>query len=204
MKKDVKALIAAIRKHDNNTARTLLAREPSLVNACASAPPKKDDGQSPLQIAFKCGNFDLAALLIDQGANVHFMEESAVNEWRAPVLHDALRAAAFNARDGKIVSGDKFERAIGLVSRMLSMGVNPSETDSYGNNALLRTLMDARQRLVAEPGFPNHVANEGLVRDLRAIVQALIRAGADVHASSPERESAAAFAKEPALAALIQ
>jgi ankyrin repeat protein len=204
MKKEVKALMGAIRKHDNETARKLLAGNPALVNACASAPPKKDDGQSPLQIAFKCGNFEIAALLIDQGANINFIEESAVNEWRTPVLHDALRAAAFTARDGKIVSGNKFEQAIGLVQKLLSMGANPHATDSYGNSPLLRVLMDARQRLVAEPGFPNQVTNGGLNRDLREILQVLIRAGADVNASSAQRESAAAYATEPALAALLQ
>jgi ankyrin repeat protein len=204
MKKDVKALISAIRKHENQTVRALLAQNPSLVNACASAPPKKDDGQSPLQIAFKTGNFEIAGLLIDLGANVHFMEESAINEWHAPVLHDALRAAAFTARDGKTPGGDRFALALGLVRRLLAMNVDPNATDSYGNNALLRALMDSRQRLVVQPGFPNKVANEMLNRDLREIFQALIQAGADIHAATPQRESAAVVAKEPALAALLQ
>ncbi len=204
MKKAIKALIGAIRKHENQTVRTLLAQDPSLVNACASAPPKKDDGQSPLQIALKTGNFEIAGLLIDLGANVHFMEESAINEWRAPVLHDGLRAAAFTVPDGRIGDGGKFEQALALIRRMLAMGVDPNATDSYGNTALLRALMDSRQRLVVEPGFPNQVANEMLNRHLREIFQALIQAGADVRASNPQRESAAAFAKEPALAALLQ
>jgi ankyrin repeat protein len=204
MKKDIKALISAIRKHENQTARALLAQDPSLVSACASAPPKKDDGQSPLQIAFKTGNFDIAGLLIDLGANVHFMEESAINEWHAPVLHDALRAAAFTARDGTTPGGENFEQAVDLVRRLLAMGVDPNATDSYGNNALLRALMDSRQRLVVQPGFPDKVANDRLNRDLREIFQALIQAGADVHASTSQRESAVAVAKEPALAALIQ
>jgi ankyrin repeat protein len=174
------------------------------VNASASAPPKKDDGQSPLQIAFKTGNFEIANHLIDLGANVHFMEESAVNEWRAPVLHDALRAAAFTARDGNIVRDNKFEPAMALLRRILSMGVNPNAADSYGNNALSRALMDARQRLCAEPGFPNKVANDQLNRDLREILQSLIQSGADINARTPERESASDFAKEPALALLLQ
>lgn len=203
MKKDIKALFSAIRKHENETVRTLLARDSSLVNACASAPPKQDDGQSPLQVAFKTGNFEIAELLIDLGANVHFMEESVVNEWHAPVLHDALRAAAFTARDGK-AAGEEFERALGLVRRLLSMGVDPNATDSYGNNALLRALLDSRQRLSMQPGFPNDVANQVLNRDLREVLQALIQAGADIHASNSRRESAMAFAREPALALLIQ
>jgi ankyrin repeat protein len=204
MKKDVKALFSAIRKHENETVRALLLQDPSLVNACASAPPKKDDGQSPLQIAFKTGNFEIAEHLIDLRANVHFMEESVLNEWRTPVLHDALRAAAFTARDGTTTGSGNFETALGLVRKMLSMGVDPNSVDSYGNNALLRALMDSRQRLSMQPGFPNMVANEALNRDLREILQTLIRAGADIHASSPQRESATATAREPALAALIQ
>jgi len=203
MKKDIKALISAIRKHENQTARALLAQDPSLVNACASAPPKKDDGQSPLQIAFKTGNFEIAGLLIDLGANVHFMEESTINEWRIPVLHDALRAAAFTAPDGRIGDGQQFEQVLALIRRLLGMGVDPNATDSSGNNALVRALSDSRQRLVAQPGFPNKVANEMLNRALREIFQTLIQAGADIHASHPTFGSAKAFATEPALAALL-
>jgi ankyrin repeat protein len=204
MKKDIKALFTAIRKHENETVRALLAQDSTLVNARASAPPKKDDGQSPLQVAFKTGNFEIAGLLIDRGANVHFMEESALNEWRTPVLHDALRAAAFTARDGKVSSGEAFERAVDLVRRLLSMGVDPNCRDSYGNNALLRALLDARQRLSVEAGFPEKVANETLNRDVRELLQTLIKAGADINASNPGRESAKAFAREPALAWLLQ
>ena len=204
VRKELKTLFNAIRKQENETVRSLLKQDSSLVNTCASAPPKKDDGQSPLQIAFKTGNFEIAALLIDMGANIHFMEESAVNEWRTPVLHDALRAAAFTARDGKIVCDDKFKQAIALVHRLLAMGADPNAVDSYGNNALLRALMDSRQRLCVEPGFPNRVGNEKLNSDLREILQALITAGADINASTPNRESAKVSAKEPALAWLIQ
>ena len=84
------------------------------------------------------------------------------------------------------------------------MGVDPNAVDSYSNNALLRALMDSRQRLSVELGFPNKVANDVLNRDLREILQTLIRAGADIHASSPQRESAIACAREPALASLMR
>jgi ankyrin repeat protein len=204
MKQNPKALFSAIRKQDNATARALLTENPSLVNARAAAPPKKDDGQSPLQVAFKTGNFEIADLLIELGGDVNFTEESALNEWRAPVLHDALRAAAFTARDGKIAEDGKFEVALRLLRKLLQKGANPNATDSYGNNGLLRALMDCRQRLVAEPGFPNQVANEPLIHDLREIVQALIQHGADIHARNAQRESVAATTREPALVALIQ
>ncbi len=204
MKKDLKGLFSAIRKHENATVRALLADNPALVNVCASAPPKKDDGQSPLQIAFKTGNFEMAAHLIDLGANIHFTEESQINEWRAPVFHDALRAAVFCARDGKVADRGHFTAAIGLIRRMLDLGVDPNAIDSYGNNALLRALMDSRQRLVAEPSFPDRAENATLNRDLREVFESLIAKGADIHASNPQRESAIAFAREPALSQLIQ
>src|SRR5205807_725345 len=91
--------------------------------------------------AFKTGQFEIANYLIDQGADVNHIEESKVNEWRAPVLHDALRAAAFNA--GK----DHFKDAIALIKRMLKLGADPNAVDSYGNNCLIRAILDAKIRL---------------------------------------------------------
>jgi hypothetical protein len=49
-----------------------------------------------LQVAFKAGQFAIATLLIEHGADVNFQESSLVNEWTAPVLHDAVRAALFS------------------------------------------------------------------------------------------------------------
>jgi len=204
MKKDIKVLFSAIRKHENTTVRALLADNPNLVNACASAPPKKDDGQSPLQVAFKTSNFEIASHLIDLGANINFMEESIINEWVAPVLHDALRATIFNARDGIIVDRGYFATAFSLVQRMLELGADPNAFDSYGNNSLLRALLDSRQRLSIFPGFPEHVENEKLKHDLRDVFTALIEAGADIHASKPQSESAVEFAHEHVLAELLQ
>src|SRR3954462_9194450 len=138
MKKDIKALFSAIRNRDNVTVRALLADTPALVNVCASAPPKKDDGQSPLQVAFKTANFEMATHLIALGANIHFMEESQLNKWRTPVLHDAISAAVFSARDGKIVAHDHFTAAIGLIRKLLDLGADPNAVDSYGNTPLMR------------------------------------------------------------------
>jgi ankyrin repeat protein len=94
----MKALFQAIRQSDRAKVEKLLDADPSLVRSTAKAPPKKDDGQSPLQVAFKAGQFDIADLLIDREADVNFTEVSQVNEWRAPVIHDAIRAAVFSSR----------------------------------------------------------------------------------------------------------
>jgi ankyrin repeat protein len=180
-KKDITTLFRAIRNGDQRTVQEMVAVNKSFVNTCRAAPPKKDDGQSPLQVAFKTGQFEIASYLIDQGANVNHIEESQVNEWRAPVLHDGLRAAAFNA--GKT----RFKDAISLIERMLKLGADPNAVDSYGNNCLMRALLDAKIRLP----FDSSKADPDLLSDLTAIFSTLINGGADVHASNARRPTSA-------------
>lgn len=55
--------------------KQLIEKKPELVNCTAKQPPKKDDGQSPLQVALKTGNTAIAEFLIDNGANVNFIED---------------------------------------------------------------------------------------------------------------------------------
>lgn len=43
---------------------------PDLVNCVAKQPPKKDDGQSSLQVALKTGAFDIADYLIDMECTI--------------------------------------------------------------------------------------------------------------------------------------
>lgn len=142
-------------------------------------------------------------MTIDLGADVNFTEESEINEWKAPVLHDALRAAAFSAWDGSIGDQDDFRKTIGLLKKLFQHGANPNTIDSYGNNCLLRALLDARQRIASDSGFPDHISNPTLKRDLLEIFKILIGSGANIHEGHNERESAVDFATEPALAQLL-
>lgn len=65
--------------------KLLLLQNKQTVNCVAKQPPQKDDGQSPLQVALKTGNFDIAEYLIDMGADLNFMEdETCCNSWRTP------------------------------------------------------------------------------------------------------------------------
>jgi hypothetical protein len=188
-KQDIKQLFVAIRKHDNKTARNLLKEDPDLLNAHASAPPKQDDGQSVLQVAFKTGNLNMAKHLIELGADIHFMEKSTVNEWTAPVLHDALRAAVFTTQDGR--SDD----ALWLVRKLLKMGVDPNTADSFGNTPLLRVLADARQLLSKESEFPSRVRNTALNRSLQKVVGVLLEAGGRHQCGQPVRRVCAGNGK---------
>ena len=185
-KKNIKIFFKAIEGGDINKVSELIDNNSEYLSVFNVAPPKKDDGQSGLQVAFKTGNFEIAKLLIEKGADTNFIETSAVNEWRAPVLHDCLRATIFNSytlqKDTK-----EFDKAFSLLELMLSKNADPNSIDSYGNNCLHRALMDARQML-DNPG--TDFTNDILIRQLKSVFKELIKAGADINRSNEKRESA--------------
>ena len=165
----MKKLFTAIRQGDAETVCALLDKKPELIACTAKAPPKKDAGQSPLQVAIKSGNPAITHLLLDRGADVNFMEaEDCDSDWRMPVVQDAIRAAVmctrFNSRwpDGYHVSHTQAQAdaAFALLERMVSLGADLTKTDSYGNTALIRALLDARQIL---PGF--HYGEQRYIED---------------------------------------
>ena len=185
-KKNIKIFFKAVSDGDLAKVTELLNNNAEYLTVSNVAPPKKDDGQSGLQVSFKTGNFDVARLLIDKGADVNFMETSEINEWTAPVLHDCIRATIFNSytlqKDTK-----RFDKAFSLLELMLSKNADPKSTDSYGNNCLHRAILDARQML-DNPGtdFTNNI----LIGQLQSVFRELIKAGADLKESSAKSESA--------------
>jgi len=185
-KKDIKIFFKAISDGNFKKVSVLLDNTLEYLTVCNIAPPKKDDGQSGLQIAFKTGNFEIAKLLIDKGADINFMETSEINEWTAPVLHDCITATIFNSytlqRDTK-----QFDKALSLLELMREKKTNPNSTDSYGNNCLHRAILDARQMLDnPSTDFSNGI----LIRQLQGVFNELIRSGADIKQVSAKRESA--------------
>ena len=106
----MKKLFTAIRQNDLETVKEIIEKKPELVNCVAKQPPKKDDGQSPLQVALKTEAFEIASYLIDNGANVNFIEsEDCANLWRAPVIHDAINAAIMCSRYNCYEEIDEFD-----------------------------------------------------------------------------------------------
>lgn len=181
----MKALFKEIRAGEIDAVTARLDADASLVNATATAPPKKDDGQSALQVAIKSGQLDVARLLIERGADVNFMETSQINAWKTPVLHDAIRAAVFSTRFGRnralpgapakievMNTLAQTERAFGVLSAILDRGADPHKLDSTGNPALFRAVLDARQ-VIEQP------ISDDLIHDLGRIFEALLAAGAD-------------------------
>ena len=157
----MKKLFQAIRQGDAAAVRELLDKKPELISCTAKQPPKKDDGQSPLQVALKTNHLEIAEYLLDLGADVNFMEaEDCASGWRAPVLHDAVNAAVMNSRwsvNSQAMYGgikvfhtrEEADRAYLILKRMLDLGADIRGVDSYGNSCVWRVCLQARQILPA-------------------------------------------------------
>ena len=182
-KKEIKEYFTAIRNNDIEKVKTLVSNDKTYLIACNFAPPKKDDGQSGLQVAFKTGKFDIAEFLIEQGIDVSFIEKSDINVWKAPVLHDCITAVIFNClanqKDVEI-----FNKALSLLKIMLKKGADPNALDSYGNTCLGRAILDAK---IMKNQYKCDIIG---MEQIREVFKALIDAGADVNFSDGRRENA--------------
>ena len=196
----MKKLFAAIRASDVELVRKIIEKNPALVNCAAKQPPKKDDGQSPLQVALKTGNMAIAEYLLDMGADVSFIEEeTCCNAWRTPVLHDAINCAVMSCRwntndkyMGFRVSSTK-ERAaeaLGILKRMVAAGADVNALDSYGNSGMNRFALQAKQ-ILPSYNYAEHregtdrIFTEELHEDLRNVLQTLKEAGGDASYRAP-------------------
>jgi len=136
----------------------------------------------------------VAHVLLDRGADVDFIDRSTLNVWNAAVPHDAIRAAVFSCRYGVdaampgeparveiMHTGERFDEAFGVLERMLALGADPSATDSYGNPALMRAILDSRQ-VLHDLALPDRDA------DLGRVFALLLAAGADPEWVDPRRD----------------
>lgn len=196
----MKKLFKAIRDRNIELVRVLITTSSELVNCIAKQPPKKDDGQSPLQVALKTGAFDIAEFLIDNGADLNFMEdESCCNTWRAPVIHDAINAAVMNSRwntNNPYTGFEVFsteENAITsrkILEKMLQLGADVNKVDSSGNSGIWRFCLQANQILprynyATNSECDDRIFTSELETDLLSILKLLCKYGADLSCVSP-------------------
>lgn len=143
----MKRLFVAIRQGDLCMVQELLQKKPELVNWIAKQPPKKDDGQSPLQVALKSGNFAIAKYLLTQGADINFIETESCNNWKAPVIHDAINAAVMCSRwnvNSDIMGGLELhstkaaaDEAYSLLENLIYLGADLKHITSNVNKSVL-------------------------------------------------------------------
>lgn len=180
---------------DLDAVRRRLTKNAEVVSAVATSPPKKYLGQSPLQVAYRHGEFEIAALLLAHGANPNFIEHYNRDPWAIPVLHHAIRAAVMRSRwlrptwreenPWKPSSTAEYaEAAHAALQLLLESGADVHARDSYGNSSLERAVLDARQILPTHRyNDPEWVdpkpLNPELVGDLTRIFRTLKAHGAD-------------------------
>ncbi len=215
----MKKLFKAIRASDLETVRQIIENKPELVNCTAKQPPKKDDGQSPLQVACKTGNIEIAEYLLDKGADVNFIEYESCNEWNTPVLHDAINCAVMSCRwntDDKYMgfrvfsTKEKAEKSLALLKRMISMGADVNATDTYGNSGLNRFALQAKQ-ILPSYNYAEHremsdrIFTKELHEDLRNVLQALKDGDGDPSYKAPNLGySVSEFCSEGSIAVLFR
>ena len=197
----MKKLFVAIRDGNLEEVKQIIEKKPELVNCVAKQPPKKDDGQSPLQVSLKTGNTEIAEYLLEKGADVnHIEDESCCNEWRAPVIHDAINCAVMQSRwnsndrfKGFVVhsSEEKAMNALCILKKVIEGGADANALDSYGNSCLNRFGLQASQIL---PKWDHvnqcerkdvHTFTDELHQDLCNVLRILKDAGANIEYIAP-------------------
>lgn len=126
----MKKFFKDIRHNDIDAVRTAIAKNPKVVNEYFDGKaPKKDIGQSPLQVAIKCGQFEIIELLLENGADVNFMEAEdglpSTISYRCPVLIDAIMGLFSTWKSHR-------EDYLQLISNLLELGADPNKQDNRG------------------------------------------------------------------------
>ncbi|MBO4997518.1 MAG: hypothetical protein J6D02_05920 [Lachnospira sp.] len=173
----MKKLFKAIRQENLEEVASIIEKNPELVNCVATPPPKKDNGQSPLQVATKIGAIEIINYLLEHGADVNFMEaEDDDPGVRAPVLHDAIRMTLISLCYKQL---DKSDYGIKLVEELLKRGADPNKRASNGFDALNTAISDAEYVLEKDIYSDTWTKAE---QQITKLFDVLIEYGADFNA----------------------
>lgn len=193
----MKKLFTLIRQGKRDEVAALLDRKPELISCTATAPPKKDNGQSPLMVAIKSDNPEIANLLLDRGADVNFRDapsqphNESVPIWYLAVGQCFLLAGDHVAECHKERTRQYYE----LLRRLLEMGMDPNQratNDFWSRNAWEYALEQYEYFALGsyssyyEEGDKAH--NRQLREMLHAVLDLLLAHGADIHACPPPNE----------------
>lgn len=171
-------LFKDIRHGDIGAVRAAISKNAAVVNEVYSAKaPKKDIGQSPLQVAIKCGEFEIAELLLGNGADPDFMEDAALvppHSVCMSVLHDAVIGAFASLCYKQYVSS---ERYVGLIRELLGKGADPNRKTSAGLLPIGTAVNQAEMILCRKSAYPD--IQEITKKRLFEVLDLLIEHGAD-------------------------
>ena len=181
-----------LRRGDIEAVRQILDRKPEEVNAVSGDKPKRDQGQSLLQVAIKSGHLDIADLLIDRGADLNFIEEpTELNPFCQPVIQTAGGRAVFdcmrmikrwNGQYQLYSSKEKADQSFKVFKKMLELGADISQKDSHRGTLLQTILIETKEVLPSyywktKETSDNVLITDELRHDLNRIYDLLIRYG---------------------------
>lgn len=171
-------LFKDIRHSDIEAVRVAISKNINVVNEVYNAKAsKKDIGQSPLQVAIKCGEFEIIAILLENGADPDFMEDSAIvppHSVCTSVLHDAIIGAFSSLCYKKYEQSDKY---VHLIKTLLESGANPNRKTSSEMFPIGTAINDAEMILTSKSAYPD--IQELTKKRLFEILDLLIEYGAD-------------------------
>lgn len=171
----MKKLFTVIRQGKLDEVKMILEKKPELVNCVSGALPKKDHGQSPLQVALKTGKYEIADYLISHGADVNFMEaEDDDPGLRAPVLFDAINATITSLCYRRV---DESDIAFDYVKLLIEKGADVNKSASNGFDSINWSICNAELIFERPTIYPN--VQEKVREQLTRILDILIENGAD-------------------------
>uniref|UniRef100_UPI00405778DA ankyrin repeat domain-containing protein n=1 Tax=Agathobacter sp. TaxID=2021311 RepID=UPI00405778DA len=124
----MRKLFKMIRNGQIEEVKGILDRKPQSISSIAKAPPKKDHGQSPLMVAIKSDNVEVAHVLLDYGADIDFISHPTPYErhdiygtiWQHAIGQCFLRAKG-SQWDYK---RERTEQYFELLCRLADMGID--------------------------------------------------------------------------------
>lgn len=171
-------LFKDIRHGNIEAVRAAILKNITVVNEVYNAKaPKKDIGQSPLQAAIKCGEFEITELLLENGADSDFMEDPALvppHSVCMSILHDAI-IGVFSSLCYKQYSHSK--KYISLIEKLLENGANPNRKTSSGTLPIGTAVNEAEIILERKNAYPD--IQEIAKKRLFEVLDLLIKYGAD-------------------------
>lgn len=171
----MKKLFTVIRQGKLDEVKRIIEHKPNLVNCVSGVLPKKDHGQSPLQVAFKAGKYEIADYLIEHGADVNFMEaEDEDPGLRAPVLFDAISATVISLCYKRF---DESELAFGYIEKLVERGADVNKLASNGYDAINWAVSQAELLFERPSVYPQ--SQKAVRKQLTRILDLLISNGAD-------------------------
>lgn len=192
----MKKLFTVIRQGKLDEVARILDKNPALISCTATAPPKKDHGQSPLMVAIKSDNLEVAHLLLDRGADVNFRDAPnpyGMGSISAPIWYDAIGQCFLRASHTVGPGLERSKSYFLLLRRLLDMGMDPNQKTIPGYLNAWQYALDQYDQF-AHDSYTSYyveetkIENRQLQEMLKAILDLLLAHGADIHAHQPPNE----------------